>query len=172
MEDKQVDIESVSVNDVKTDKKDDIVENPLDARIAELTAELADTKDKYLRAVAELENTRRRAAIDADARARTRAMAVAESVLPVMDAVDAALKHTPDDAGIQSMAAALRSAFDQIGIVRIESLGKPLNPTLHNAIQVVDAPDGTESNTIVEEMQPGYMFGDNVLRTAMVVVAK
>ena len=70
------------------------------------------------------------------------------------------------------MAAALRSAFDQIGIVRIESLGKPLNPTLHNAIQVVDAPDGTESNTIVEEMQPGYMFGDNVLRTAMVVVAK
>ena len=172
MEDKQVDIESVSVNDVKTDKKDDIVENPLDARIAELTAELAETKDKYLRAVAELENTRRRAAIDADARARTRAMAVAESVLPVMDAVDAALKHTPDDAGIQSMAAALRSAFDQIGIVRIESLGKPLNPTLHNAIQVVDAPDGTESNTIVEEMQPGYMFGDNVLRTAMVVVAK
>lgn len=174
MEEKQVDIKTVSINDTKPTEKTDqpAAENPLETRIAELMAELAETKDKYLRTAAELENTRRRAAIDADARARTRAMAVAESVLPVMDAVDAALKHTPDDVGIQSMAAALRSAFDQIGITRIESLGNPLNPTLHNAIQVIDAPDGTAPNTIVEEMQPGYMFGDNVLRTAMVVVAK
>lgn len=174
MENKQVDIESVSINDVETGEKNDkpVEVNPLETRISELTAELAETRDKYLRAVAELENTRRRAAIDADARARARAMSVAESILPVMDAVDAALKHNPDDAGIQSMAAALRSAFDNIGIVRMESLGKPLNPSLHNAIQAIKVPDGTAPNTIVEEMQPGYMFGDNVLRTAMVVVAK
>ena len=57
-------------------------------------------KDKYLRAVAEIENTRRRAAIDADAAARNRAMSVARHFLPVIDAAYAALSHNPDDEGI------------------------------------------------------------------------
>ena len=171
-EDKEVKVEQVSINDVEKQQAPDSVNSGVYPRVAELEAALADMNDKYLRAMAELENTRRRAAIDMESRARTRAMSVAEKILPVADAVDAALKHSPNDAGIQSMAAALRSAFDQIGIVRLESVGKTLDPTLHNAIQVVDAPENTKPNTIVEEMQPGYMFGDNVLRTAMVVVAK
>ena len=163
---KEVQVESVSVDDAP------VVDAPQqDPEIENLTAQLAEMNDKYLRLAAELENTRRRAAIDAESRARTRSMSVAEKILPVMDAVDAALKHTPDDAGIQSMARALESAFAQIGITKIESVGESLNPMFHNAIQVVKSPDH-ESNTIVEEMQTGYMFGDTVLRTAMVVVAK
>ena len=139
---------------------------------AELAAQIADLNDKYLRTAAELENTRRRAAIDAEARARMRAMSVAEKFLPVMDALDAALKHTPDDAGILAMARLIHAAFDEVGITKIESLGNVLNPALQNAIQVVQATGENAPNTIVEEMQPGYMFGDNVLRAAMVVVAK
>ena len=69
------------------------------------------------------------------------------------------------------MARALESAFAQIGITKIESIGETLNPMFHNAIQVVECPD-KQSNTIVEEMQSGYMFGDTVMRTAMVIVAK
>lgn len=165
-EEKEVKVEAVSVEDAP------VVDAPQqESDIEKLTAQLAEMNDKYLRMAAELENTRRRAALDAESRARIRAMGVAEKILPVMDAVDAALKHTPDDAGIQSMARALESAFAQIGIVKIESVGQPLNPMFHNAIQVVDGGD-TQSNTIVEEMQTGYMFGDSVLRTAMVVVAK
>ena len=172
MEDKkEVKVETVSVKDAagpekpaeKTEKKDEV---------AEFTAQIAELNDKYLRTAAELENTRRRAAIDADARARSRAMSVAEKILPVMDAIHAALKHSPSDAGIQSMARAMESAFEQIGITKIKSVGETLNPALHNAIQVVTAADGVAPNTVVEEMQTGYMFGDNVLRTAMVVVAK
>lgn len=179
MEDKEVKVESVSVNDVKQpdadaqkSEKAREPESPEVAKIAELTATIADIQDKYLRTAAELENTRRRAALDAESRARSRAMAVAEKILPVMDAVDAALKHTPDDEGIISLAQALKSSFAEIGVTRIESVGKPLNPALHNAIQVVQAPENTAPNTIVEEMQPGYMFGDTVLRSAMVIVAK
>lgn len=93
-----------------------------------------------------------------------------------MDAIDAALQHSPDDAGIKSMAAAMNDAFSQIGITKIESVGQIMNPQFHNAIQVVDAPADTEPkpepNTIVSELQPGYMFGDTVLRTAMVTVCK
>ncbi len=158
----QVEIESVSIDDAPANENIDV---------EKLQSQLAEMNDKYLRLAAEMENTRRRAALDAESRARNRAMGVAEKILPVMDAVDAALKHNQDDAGIQSMARALESAFAQIGITKIESVGETLNPMFHNAIQVVDNPDH-KTNTIVEEMQSGYMFGDAVLRTAMVVVAK
>ena len=151
-EDKEVQVEAVSVDDAP------VVDTPQqESDVEKLTAQLAEMNDKYLRMAAELENTRRRAALDAESRARTRSMGVAEKILPVMDAVDAALKHAPDDAGIQSMARALESAFAQIGIVKIESVGQALNPMFHNAIQVVESGDAA-SGTIVEEMQTGYMF--------------
>lgn len=172
MEDKEVKLETVSVDDVNVNTESQPETKVLEPKIAELTATVADLNDKYLRTAAELENTRRRAAIDSETRARARAMAIAEKILPIADAVDAALKHNPDDTGMQSLAMALKSAFDSIGITRMETLGVPLDPTKHSAIQVVSVDDDTKPNTIVEEMQPGYMFGDNVLRTAMVVVAK
>lgn len=164
-----VKIETVSVDDAPVANETNGETQNSD--IEKLTTQLAELNDKYLRMAAELENTRRRSALDAESRARNRAMGVAEKILPVMDAVDAALKHNPDDAGIQSMARALSSAFAQIGITKIESIGEPLNPMFHNAIQVVER-ENTRSNTITDEMQPGYMFGDTVLRTAMVIVAK
>lgn len=169
-ENKEVNIEEVSINDadVQTNKDSTSASNP---DIEKLTAQLSEMNDKYLRLAAELENTRRRSALDAESRARNRAMGVAEKILPVMDAVDAALKHNPDDAGIQSMARALESAFEQIGITKIESVGKNLNPMHHNAIQVIEC-ENTKPNTIVEEMQAGYLYGDTILRTAMVVVSK
>ena len=164
-EDKEVKAEEVSVDDATN-----TAEQP-NPEIEKLTAQLAEMNDKYLRLAAELENTRRRSTLDAEARARNRAKNIAEKILPVMDAVDAALKHNPDDEGIKSMAMALNSAFEQIGITKIESIGETLNPMFHNAIQVIEYPD-KKSNTIVDEMQSGYMFGDSVLRNAMVIVAK
>lgn len=167
---KEVKVEAVSVDDAPTTDSPANEDAP-NPEIEQLRVQLADMNDKYLRMAAELENTRRRAALDAESRARNRAMGVAEKILPVMDAAQAALKHTPDDAGIQSMARALESAFVQIGITKIDAVDQPLNPQFHNAIQVIESPDH-KSNIIVDEMQTGYMFGDTVLRTAMVVVAK
>ena len=93
-----------------------------------------------------------------------------------MDAIEAAQKHSPEDEGIKSMAMAMNDAFAQIGITKIESVGQILNPQFHNAIQVIDAPADVNPkpapNTIIEELQPGYMFGDTVMRTAMVIVSK
>lgn len=167
---KEVEIETVSVNDAE---KNEINNDKNTQIIADLNAKIAELNDKYLRVAAELENTRRRASLDVESVSRNRAMGVAEKILPVMDAVNAALKHNPDDEGIKSMQHALESAFAQIGIVKIESVGEQLNPQYHNAIQIVDKPTPeTKTNTIVEELQIGYMFGDTVLRTAMVIVSK
>lgn len=171
---KEVKIESVSIADAENKNaepaKAEVTES--NARIAELEKSLAELNDKYLRMAAELENTRRRAVLDSESRARSRAISVAEKILPVMDAIDVALKHNPDDEGIKSMWLAMESAFEKIGITKIETVGKPLDPTVHNAIQVVAASDKFAPNTVAEELQAGYMMGDAVLRTAMVVVAK
>lgn len=172
-------IEEVSINDTDaanapqgTTHEADTgsTDNKCDTQIDALNAQIQELNDKYLRMAAELENTRRRAALDTESTARRRAINIAQQFLPVMDAAEAALKHAPDDEGIKSMARAIEAAFAQIGIVKVESIGQTLNPQFHNAIQVIEA-DATP-NTIIDEMQAGYMFGDTVMRTAMVIVAK
>ena len=175
---KQVAVESVSVADVTKDAADNNAapaneSNETDDKIVgELQDKITDLTDKYMRAVAELENTRRRASRDAESAARTCGMSISKKFLPVMDALAEALKQSPEDAGIKSLSMALESAFAQIGIVKIESENQPLNPQFHNAISVIAADDAHAPNTIVQEMQAGYMYGDTVLRPAMVIVAK
>lgn len=173
MDDKEVKVDTVSVDDAKVEEQvaEQVTETVEPTEIDKLNAQIAEINDKYLRMAAELENTRRRAAIDADAAARNRAMSVARHFLPVLDAVAVALNHSPKDEGLLAMSRAIESACANIGMVKIETVGKKLNPQYHNAVQVIEVAD-TESNTIVEEMQSGYMFGDTVLRPAMVVVAK
>lgn len=170
---KEVEIETVSLDGEQVEQKS---ENEADKNIKiieELNTKIAETNDKYLRIAAELENTRRRASLDIESVSRNRAMGVAEKILPIMDAVVAALKHNPDDEGIKSLQKSIDGAFAQIGIVKINSVGEILNPQFHNAIQMIDKPTPeTKTNTIIEEMQTGYMFGDTVLRPAMVVVSK
>ena len=170
---KEVEIETVSVDATKDVEQPQPEIDEKDKTISDLTAKVAELNDKYLRVAAELENTRRRAGLDIESVARNRVISVAEKILPVMDAVEMALKHTPDDEGIKTMERALSNAFAKIGIVKMESVGQILNPQFHNAIQMIDKPEeNTPTNTILEEMQSGYMFGDTVLRTAMVVVSK
>lgn len=184
MEDKNVKIDEVSIDDTNDAEEQKNKEEPKtveentksESDIEKLNQQITDLNDKYLRIAAELENTRRRAVLDAESSARNRAISVAKKFLPVMDAIEAALKHNPEDEGVKSMALAMENAFTQLGITKIETVGNILNPQYHNAIQVVQIDDSQnkkiESNMIIEEMQAGYMFGDSVLRTAMVVVAK
>ncbi len=169
---KEVEIETVSVDGNQTEIKDTDIGKDIKI-IEELNAKIAEINDKYLRTAAELENTRRRAGLDIESVSRNRAMGVAEKFLPVMDAVVVASKHAPDDEGIKSLQKSIENAFSQIGIVKINAIGEILNPQFHNAIQIVDKPTPeTKTNTIVEELQTGYMFGDTVMRPAMVVVSK
>lgn len=176
MEEKDVKIDEVSISEENTNTKPEQEVEIDNNEIEKLNDQITELTDKYLRLAAELENTRRRATIDIESSARNRAMSVAKKFLPVMDAIEAAQKHSPEDEGIKSMAMAMNDAFAQIGITKIESVGQILNPQFHNAIQVIDAPADANPkpapNTIIEELQPGYMFGDTVMRTAMVIVSK
>jgi molecular chaperone GrpE len=137
----------------------------------QLRNQIAELSDKYIRAMAEVENTRRRARVDMESALRTRAMAVAESFLPLIDAIGAAAAHSPDDSGITALVTAANSVLANVGIVRIETIGQTLNPQFHNAVSTEES-QHAQAGAIISELQSGYMFGDTILRPAMVVVAK
>jgi molecular chaperone GrpE len=103
-------------------------------------------------------------------------------MLSVKDNLDRALSAIPEElkqdermkgliAGIEATGRELDNVFQRNGITRIEAIGQPLDPNKHQAMIEV-ASDDAEPGTIVQEMQPGYMIKDRLLRPALVGVAK
>lgn len=148
--------------------------------------ECAEWKERAMRMQAEMENLRKRTAIDMENHLKFACSKFAKDLLPVADclanALDCAQKEaekTPDNTflnnmitGLQMVQKQLNDALKKQGVEKIESLGKIFDPNLHQVISQIDVPE-TEPGTIVQEMQTGYMIGgDRVLREAMVVVSK
>lgn len=155
----------------------------LDARVRELEAELADLKDKSLRALADAENTRRRAQREvADAR-KFAAGNFAKDLLNVSDNLRRALDSVPQAQreadehfktlaeGVEMVEKELISVFSKHGITRIEPLGEPFDHAHHQAMFEIESAD-QPVGTIVQLLQPGYLLHDRLLRPAMVAVAK
>ncbi len=148
--------------------------NP-EIKIAELEGRLAEMSDAYLRAKAEVENTRRRAE-DEVAKARKFAVeAFAEAMLPVMDSLEAAIA-TPGAAvetvleGVHATRRQLSSALERNKVVEVNpAAGAKFDPHQHQAISMV--PADQEANTVVTVLQKGFLIADRVLRPALVTVA-
>ena len=142
-------------------------------KIEEMTAELAALNDKYLRLAAEYDNFRRRTARERDnIYADAFEMALA-AFLPMVDNLERAAQYTDGENVAKGVALVLKSVgdtFQKLGITEIEALGKPFDPTYHNAVMHVDDPEKGESE-VVEVLQKGYIKGERVLRYAMVKVA-
>ena len=146
----------------------------------------AEWKERAMRMQAEMENLRKRTAIDMENHLKFACSKFAKDLLPVADCLANALEcaqkqadNAPDNAflknmitGLQMVQKQLSDALKKQGVEKIDSLGKVFDPNLHQVISQIDVPD-TEAGTIVQEMQTGYTIGgDRVLREAMVVVAK
>jgi len=151
-------------------------------RLSELEKELEDVRQHVLYAQAETQNVRRRLEQEKISAAQYAATGFARDMLSVKDNLERALAAIPEDlrgdermkgliAGIEATGRELESAFQRHGIARIEAMGKPLDPHLHQAM--IEVPnDQAEPGTIVQEMQPGYTIKDRLLRPALVGVAK
>jgi molecular chaperone GrpE len=151
-------------------------------RLAELETSLAEARQEVLYAQAETQNVRRRLEQEKQNAAAYSATAFARDMLSVKDNLDRALSAIPEElkqdermkgliAGIEATGRELDNVFQRNGITRIEAIGQPLDPNKHQAMIEV-ASDDAEPGTIVQEMQPGYMIKDRLLRPALVGVAK
>jgi len=149
--------------------------------VAELERQLEDAKSKALYAAAEAQNVRRRLEAEKDQASSYAAAGFARDMLAIKDHLDRALAAVGEDlradktasqflAGIEATSRELEAVFQRNGVTRIKSVGQPLDPHRHQAM--VEMPSDQEPGTIVEEMQPGYMMKDRLLRPALVAVAK
>ncbi|MGN6315428.1 nucleotide exchange factor GrpE [Trinickia sp.] len=141
----------------------------------EAQAKLAELNEHFLRAKAETENVRRRAAEDV-AKARKFAIeSFAEHLLPVLDSLEAALADTSGDAaklreGVELTLRQLSSAMEKGRVAAVNPIGEKFDPHRHQAISMVPAEQ--EPNTVVSVLQKGYVIADRVLRPALVTVAQ
>lgn len=144
---------------------------------------IRDLKDQLLRALAEAENTRRRARREKEDTARYAIANFARDVLAVSDNLARAIEAVPEDAragddvmetlyqGVELTQRELRTAMERHGIRPVDPRGEKFDHNFHQAMFEVESPDA-EPGTVVEVAQVGYVIGERLLRPAMVGVAK
>ena len=128
-------------------------------RVAELEQQLEELKSKALYAAAETQNVRRRLEAEKEQASSYAAAGFARDMLAIKDHLDRALAAVSD------------AVFQRNGVARIKSVGEALDPHRHQAMVELPSEEAAPG-TIVEEMQPGYMMKDRLLRPALVGVAK
>jgi len=151
-------------------------ESSHEQQVIQLNQLLNESKDAFLRAKAEVENVRRRAADDIAKAHKFAIESFAEHLLPVMDSMHAALQHHNEDLnklkeGVELTLKQLSGALEKGKIVEINpEVGAKFDPHHHQAISAVESEQ--EANTIVTVLQKGYLIADRVLRPALVMVSQ
>ena len=147
----------------------------LEAQVKALAEESAAHKDKYLRAVADLENFRKRALREKDEARLYGAENLLRDVVVVLDNLDRALTAQGDAEqirqGVRMTQEQFRSILRQHGVEAVESVGAVFDPTRHEAVAHIET-DAHPPGTVLEEHRKGYRFRERLLRPAMVSVAK
>jgi molecular chaperone GrpE len=154
-----------------------------DETIARLEAEIAELKDQLLRALAEAENTRRRARKESEDTAKYAVANLAKDFLSVPDNLHRVLESIPAEgrksnelleklaAGAELVEREAHSILERHGIKRIDPLGQPFDHNFHQALFEVPTADHP-AGTVVQVLAPGYVIHDRLLRPALVGVAK
>jgi molecular chaperone GrpE len=146
-----------------------------DATDPEAEAMVAGMRDRWQRAQAEIDNTRKRYERQLADRAMTERARVAAEWLPVLDNLERALGHADADprailAGIEAVREQALTVLARLGIHRIDDTGIPFDPNLHEAAKVTAVPDAAPG-MVVEVLRPGYAAADGLVRPAVVAVA-
>lgn len=156
---------------------DDVQAEPL----IDLEKENADLKDKLLRTLAELENTRRISVEEKEKTLKFATTSIVKDLIPIMDifykAIDDAKDREKDEYfksfynGIEMTFNEFKKLFNKNKIERLFPVGEKFDPNLHEAIAHIEK-EGVESGVIIEVMQPGYTLNGRVVKPAMVAVSK
>jgi molecular chaperone GrpE len=134
--------------------------------------------DQYLRAVADLDNVRKRAQRDIEAANRYGLEKFAQELLPVWDSLDLAVQNAGKAADLRTLVQGqeatlqlLSKALQKIGVAPINPQGEPFDPARHEAMMAQESATA-EPNSVLQVVQPGYELNGRVLRPARVIVSK
>lgn len=167
----------MSDNEIQRNGVDEApVETPTPDPVAELQAKADEHWAQYLRAAAELDNTRKRAARDVESAHRYALERIAADLAPVRDSLEMGLAAAGDDAGpLKDGVEMTLKQFDQAlarhGIEVVDPAGAPFDPERHEAMQTVPTADA-EPGTVVQVVQKGFVLNGRLVRPARVLVAR
>lgn len=184
-------LEEQDLENPTSEKEEQVSEKPKDQEeteispedlIEKLNEEITSLKDQRLRAIAELENFRKRAEKDQSDALKYGISNFAKEIINIRDNIERAQSSILDEAknneaiksvieGIDLIAQSVVSTFEKIGIKKIESLNEKFDHNLHQAMMEIENEE-LEPGTIVQELIPGYTLHDRLLRPAMVGVSK
>jgi molecular chaperone GrpE len=139
-------------------------------------AQAEENQNRMLRALADMENLRRRTRKEQEDLAKYASLKIIAELLPVLDNFERALAVDKDSMTVESLLEGVNMVYRQMvqifereGLTPIQAAGQPFDPNLHQAVMQAEDPE-YESGMVVEELQKGYLFKDRVIRPAMVKV--
>jgi len=149
------------------------------ARVLELEEQLAAAKDQSLRAVADLQNVRRRAEQDVEKAHKFALEKFSSDLLPVIDSLELALAHSSADdehvkqirEGVELTLKMFQDTLKRYNLEAVDPHGQPFNPEHHQAMAMQENGE-VEPNSVLNVFQKGYLLNGRLLRPAMVVVSK
>lgn len=150
----------------------------LEAKLAEKEKEATNNYDKYLRAIAELDNYKKRAVRERADIIKYGKEDVIRDIFPFLDSLDRALEHADSANDVQNFKEGLKLIQDQLltclkkhGVERIECCGKDFDPHFHEALMQVESAQH-DDNKVVNEFVKGYLLNGRLLRPSKVSVCK
>ncbi len=143
----------------------------------QLSAQLKEINDRYVRLYAEFENYKKRVNKDKEEIIRYGNESLLYEILPFLDHLEMAMKHASNEVssglmqGVEITLKELKKTLEKFGLTEIEAEGKPFDPMIHHAMSQVER-DDIDDQRVVEEFRKGYMLKDKVLRPSLVAVSK
>ena len=153
--------------------------NELELALAAAQSTVSDQKDSVIRAKAEVDNIRRRAAQDVEKARKFALEKFAGEMLTTVDNLERALQSIDKDdennkaiiEGVELTLQGLITSLDKFGVKAVDPQDQPFNPDLHQAMSMQEVPD-VAPNTVIAVMQKGYELNGRLIRPAMVMVSK
>jgi molecular chaperone GrpE len=159
-------------------KKEEKEIEELKKRLEEKEKEAKENYDRLLRTAADFENYKKRATKEKEEWTKFANEDLLKAILPFMDNLERAINHAQKVVdtgvlieGVRLTIQQLHQTLNKFGLSSFESVGKPFDPAMHEAMLVVET-DKQEPNQVVEEFQRGYLLNDRLLRPATVSVSK
>jgi molecular chaperone GrpE len=167
---------NLHLDEERQEKEKEMAE--LKKKLEEKEKEIKEHHDRLLRLAADFENYKKRAARDKEDWTKFANEDLLRTILPFIDNLERAINHAQKVADTGVLIEGVRLTIQQIlqslnkfGLSSFQSVGKPFDPTVHEAMLVVET-DTHEPNQVVEEFQKGYLLNDRLLRPATVSVSK
>lgn len=166
--------EEIKEEIINEGEKEKTTANLEDVEQSNIKKELEDTTDRLKRLMAEFENFKKRSSKERELLYNSLVADIVSSFLPVQDNLQKAISvETKDEnlkQGIELIVKQIGEIFTKFGVEEIQTVGKPFDPELHDAVSSVHD-DNLGEKIVKEEFRKGYKIGNKVIRHAMVIVA-